>query len=225
MISIIIPVLNEEKHIQTTLQAIERTPDIEIIVVDGGSTDHTVKLAKECNVIVISISQKGRARQMNAGAAIASGEILLFLHADTRLPRGYAKMVRDTLTLPQTVAGAFALKIDGAMRSLRWVEKMVQWRSRFCSLPYGDQALFCKTSTFFELGKFPDLLFMEDFEFVRTLRKAGRIRIVPHAVLTSGRRWQKLGVVKTTAINQIIIIGYFFGVSPHRLARWYRTFQ
>ncbi|MEM9537942.1 MAG: TIGR04283 family arsenosugar biosynthesis glycosyltransferase [Cyanobacteria bacterium P01_E01_bin.42] len=225
MIYIIIPVLNEEQQIQTTLLAIERSPDIEIIVVDGGSTDDTVQLAKECDVIAISTSQQGRARQMNAGAAIASGDILLFLHADTRLPRGYAKMVRETLALPQTVAGAFELKIDGRMRSLRWVEKMVQWRSRFFSLPYGDQALFCKTSTFFELGEFPDLLFMEDFEFVRTLRKAGRIRIISHAVLTSGRRWQKLGVWKTTAINQIIIIGYFFGVSPDRLARWYRTFQ
>lgn len=225
MISIIIPVLNEEKHIQATLRAIEQTPDIEIIVVDGGSTDDTVNLAKECDVIAISASQKGRARQMNAGAAIASGEILLFLHADTRLPRGYASMVRDTLALPQTVAGAFELKIDGAMRSLRWVEKMVQWRSHFCSLPYGDQALFCKTSTFYELGQFPDLPFMEDFAFVRTLNKIGRIRIVPHPVLTSSRRWQKLGVGKTTAINQIIILGYLVGVSPHRLARWYRLFQ
>ena len=225
MISLIIPVLNEAERIQTTLLAIERTPDMEIIVVDGGSTDETVKRAKECNVIVISSPQKGRARQMNAGAAIASGDILLFLHADTRLPRGYPQMVRDTLALPQTVAGAFELQIEGKMLSLRWIEAMVRWRSHFCSLPYGDQALFLKASIFRELGQFPDLPFMEDFEFVRILRKRGRIRIVPHPVLTSGRRWQKLGVWKTTAINQIVIIGYFLGVSPHRLARWYRVMR
>jgi rSAM/selenodomain-associated transferase 2 len=225
VISIIIPVLNEAKTIQTTLLAIEKTPDCEIIVVDGGSIDNTVDLAKECGAIVIVSSHPGRAQQMNAGAAIASGEILLFLHADTRLPQGYSQMIGDTLARPQTIAGAFELKIEGQRRSLRWVEKMVKWRSHFCSLPYGDQALFLKATTFQELGKFPTLPIMEDFEFIRKLRKVGRICIVPHAVLTSGRRWQKLGVLKTTAINQIIIIGYFIGVSPHRLAQWYRTLQ
>ena len=225
MISIIIPVLNEAKTIQTTLLALERTPDLEIIGVDGGSEDNTLELAKKCGVMVISCDRPGRAKQMNAGVAISSGEILVFLHADTRLPREYAQMIRDTLARPQTIAGAFTLKIEGQMRSLRWVEKMVNWRSHFCSLPYGDQALFLKTRTFQELGGFPEIPLMEDFEFVRKLRKAGRIGIVSYPVLTSGRRWQKLGVFKTTAINQAIILGYFLGVSPARLAQWYRTFR
>ncbi|MEA5468953.1 TIGR04283 family arsenosugar biosynthesis glycosyltransferase [Spirulina sp. 06S082] len=225
MISIIIPVLNEAKTIQTTLLTLEKSPSLEIIVVDGGSEDDTLKLAQEWGAITISSPQTGRAKQMNTGAAIASGEILLFLHADTHLPRGYAKMVQDTLGRSQAIAGAFELKIAGEMRALRWVERMVNLRSHYCSLPYGDQSLFLKATTFQDLGGFPDIPLMEDFEFVRQLRKAGRIYIVPHPVLTSGRRWQKLGVLKTTAINQVIILGYFLGVSPYRLAQWYRTFQ
>jgi rSAM/selenodomain-associated transferase 2 len=159
---------------------------------------------------------------MNAGAAVASGDILLFLHADTHLPTSFDTLVRQALQNAGTVAGAFELRIDAQLRGLRLVEKMVNMRSHFLSMPYGDQAIFLKAATFHDLGGFPDLPIMEDFELMLGLRRQGRITIVPAPVVTSGRRWQKLGVVKTTLINQLIIAGYFLGVPPAQLVRWYR---
>jgi rSAM/selenodomain-associated transferase 2 len=159
---------------------------------------------------------------MNAGAAVATGEILLFLHADTHLPTQFERLVRQALQNAGTVAGAFELKIDAQLRGLRLVERMVNVRSRFLSMPYGDQAIFLKATVFHEIGGFPDLPIMEDFELMLRLKRLGRITIVPAPVLTSGRRWQKLGVVKTTLINQLIIAGYFLGIPPAQLVRWYR---
>ncbi len=228
-ISIIIPVLNEAATIQETLTKFENASEVEVIVVDGGSRDDTVAIAmrvgkaiaKSLRIEVISAAA-GRARQMNAGAAVASGDILLFLHADTHLPTSFDTLVRQALQNAGTVAGAFELRIDAQLRGLRLVEKMVNMRSHFLSMPYGDQAIFLKAATFHDLGGFPDLPIMEDFELMLGLRRQGRIMIVPAPVVTSGRRWQKLGVVKTTLINQLIIAGYFLGVPPAQLVRWYR---
>lgn len=220
-ITIVIPVLNEAGMIQTTLQRLLDEPDIEVIVVDGGSEDKTVELAWEMGVKVI-ICPGGRARQMNAGAEAATGDMLLFLHADTQLPYRYPAIVEQVLRTPQTIAGAFELKIDGEERSLRLVERMVNWRSRFLSLPYGDQAIFLKVSVFQEMGGFPDLPIMEDFELISRLKRRGKIAIAHPPVLTSARRWQRLGVWRTTLINQLIILGYFLGVPPIQLRRLYR---
>ncbi|MGD2180872.1 TIGR04283 family arsenosugar biosynthesis glycosyltransferase [Lusitaniella coriacea] len=221
-LSVIIPALNEAATLLKTLHYTQIGADLEIIVVDGGSEDNTIELAQNAGVKVISSPKTGRAQQMNAGAAIATGDILLFLHADTHLPLGYDEMIREALSHPKTIAGAFELAIDGKGLPLRWVEKMVNARSRVLQFPYGDQALFLKTSVFLELGGFPNLPIMEDFEFIRQLKGQGRITILPAKVLTSGRRWQKLGVFKTTLINQTIILGYFLGVPPTTLRRWYR---
>ncbi len=228
-ISIIIPVLNEAATIQETLTRLDEATNIEVIVVDGGSRDETVAianhlsktLAKSLNIKIISTAA-GRARQMNAASAIATGDILLFLHADTHLPTGFDTLVRQALQNPGTIAGAFELRIDAQLRGLRLVEKMVNVRSRFLSMPYGDQAIFLKAATFHDVGGFPDIPIMEDFEMMLRLRRRGRIAIVRASVLASGRRWQKLGVVKTTLINQLIIAGYFLGVPPAQLVRWYR---
>jgi len=225
-ISIVIPVLNEANSLPKILSI--RATDIEIIIVDGGSQDETIEIAKSSGVKVLQ-SNPGRAIQMNAGAAIASGEILLFLHADTRLPLGFDRMIRETLSnaLPSAhvgvCAGAFQLKIDATLPGVRWVEWGVNLRSRYFQLPYGDQAIFLYSKTFHAIGGFPNLPIMEDFEFVRILQQKGKIAIVPHAVLTSGRRWQKLGVFRTTIVNQIVILAYLLGVSPHRIHQWYRT--
>ncbi|MBD1932886.1 MULTISPECIES: TIGR04283 family arsenosugar biosynthesis glycosyltransferase [Cyanophyceae] len=221
-ISVIIPVLNEASRIRLNLASFEKTTNVEVIVVDGGSQDETVAIAKSLGVQVLSTAA-GRDRQMNVGAKVATGDILLFLHADSRLPFGFDAMVRQALAERGTIAGAFELKIDARMRSLRLVEKMVNWRSRFLHLPYGDQAIFLKASVFHEIGGFPNLPIMEDFEFILRLRRLGNVTLVPASVLTSARRWQKLGVLKTTLINQIVIIGYFLGFSPSRLAEFYRT--
>jgi rSAM/selenodomain-associated transferase 2 len=228
-ISIIIPILNEATTIEETLIRLQDASEVEVIVVDGGSRDETVAIAKcvgkvlkkslPINVISAAAS---RARQMNAGAAAATGDILLFLHADTHLPIGFDTLVRQALQNPGTIAGAFELRINAQLLGLRLIEKMVNVRSRFFSMPYGDQAIFLKATIFHEIGGFPEIPIMEDFEFMLRLRHQGRIALVPAPVLTSGRRWQKLGVVKTTLINQLIIVGYFLGVSPEQLIRWYR---
>jgi rSAM/selenodomain-associated transferase 2 len=217
-ISIVIPVLNEAPHLQKTLSI--QAPDVEIIVVDGGSQDETVAIAQSFGVKVLQ-SDPGRATQMNAGAKIASGEILLFLHADTRLPDGFDQMIRDALKV--ALAGAFQLRIDANQTGIRWIERGVNWRSRYLQLPYGDQALFLRTETFQKIGGFPPLPIMEDFEFVRTLRQLGKIVILPKPVITSGRRWQKLGVFRTTIVNQIVIFAYLMGISPTRIQAWYRS--
>lgn len=220
-VSVIIPVLNEAALIDATLRHIPPTEDIEVIVVDGGSRDHTADIAAASGVRVIHTAA-GRARQMNAGAATARAEILLFLHADTRLPADFARLVDETLSRPGVIAGAFRLRIDSLRRSLRLIETLANFRSRHLEAPYGDQALFLRADRFRTAGGFSDLPIMEDFEFVRRLRRWGRIAIIRAAAVTSGRRWERLGILRTTLINQTIILAYALGVSPERLARWYR---
>ncbi|MGI8504672.1 MAG: TIGR04283 family arsenosugar biosynthesis glycosyltransferase [Hassallia sp.] len=220
-ISIIIPVLNEAENIRQAIACTQPSTNIEVIVVDGGSEDDTYKIADDLDVTIIS-SVPDRAVQMNKGARLANGDILLFLHADTRLPAGYDVMIRTVLQKTGTVAGAFALRIDAEVASLRLVEWGVNMRSRFWQMPYGDQAIFLTKETFNKIGNFPELPFMEDFEIMRRLKRIGRITIIPVPVITSARRWLQKGIWKTTLINQIIIIAYLLGVPPQRLIRWYR---
>lgn len=222
ILSIIIPVLNEAAIIVKTIARLQGNSDIEIIVVDGGSKDRTVTLAQQQGVKVITAAKVGRAWQMNEGAAIATGKILLFLHVDTQLPRKYLDLIYQTMAQPQVIAGAFELAIDGRARSLRVIEFLVKLRSRFLSLPYGDQALFVTQEVFKDMGGFADLPIMEDFEFVQRLKRRGKVAIAPASVITSGRRWQKLGVFKTTLINQLVILGYYWGISPIKLRNFYR---
>jgi rSAM/selenodomain-associated transferase 2 len=221
-LSVILPVLNEASTLPAVLARVGAGTNVEAIAVDGGSADATPSVARDWGADTVLSASGGRARQMNAGAAAATGAILLFLHADTRLPAGYDALARDALAAPAAIAGAFPLAIAGRGWGLRLVEAGVNGRSRWCALPYGDQALFLKTSTFWALGGFPELPIMEDFELVRRLRQRGRIALAPAPVVTSGRRWQQLGVVQTTLINQAIIAGYVAGISPQRLRRWYR---
>jgi rSAM/selenodomain-associated transferase 2 len=220
-ISIIIPVLNEAENIRQAIACTQLSTNIEVIVVDGGSQDDTHKIASDLKVTIIS-SLPGRAVQMNKGATLAKGDILLFLHADTRLPTGFDVMIRTALQPTGTVAGAFALGIDAEVASLRLVEWGVNMRSHFWQMPYGDQAIFLTKETFNKIGNFPELPFMEDFEIMRRLKRIGRITIIPVPVITSARRWLQKGIWKTTLINQIIIIAYLLGVPPQRLIRWYR---
>jgi hypothetical protein len=220
-LSVVVPAFNEENRINPVVQSIRQTALIEIIVVDGGSDDRTVDRAMELGVTVLQTAL-GRSLQMNAGANAAAGKVLLFLHADTQLPSDFLIWIQQILMQPGTVAGAFELKIDGVQPGLRWVEWGVKWRSRLLQLPYGDQAIFVPAEIFQQTGGFPDLPIMEDFEWVRRLRHLGKIGIAPAPVLTSGRRWQQVGIWRTTWINQLVIAAYFLGLSPDRIARWYR---
>jgi rSAM/selenodomain-associated transferase 2 len=222
-ISIIIPTLNEVETLRKNLNSITATSqiEIEIIVVDSSSHDKTQNIANIFDVKIIPSRQRNRAYQMNLGAAAASGKILIFLHADTLLPSDYWQLVGEILASPQTVAGAFELGIDGGQKFFRLIEMAVNWRSRFLSLPYGDQAIFIKAEIFRQVGGFAQLPIMEDYELVKRLQKLGKIRIAPAKVLTSSRRWQKLGICRTTAINQGIILGYHLGIPATELARWY----
>ncbi|MEH2162844.1 MAG: TIGR04283 family arsenosugar biosynthesis glycosyltransferase [Nostoc sp.] len=220
-IYIIIPTLNEAGNIKEAIATTQPNTNIEVIIVDGGSKDDTIEIAKSLNVKVIS-SSPSRAVQMNTGAIAATGEILLFLHADTRLPIGFDEMIRTALQQPGIVAGAFKLRIDASLLSLRWVELGVNLRSHFCQMPYGDQAIFLTKEVFQQIGGFPELPIMEDFELIRRLKPIGRIVIIPTPVLTSARRWLQKGVFKTTLLNQIVIIAYLLGVSPERIRSWYR---
>lgn len=220
--SVIIPTLDEASRIQDALKALQSLDkEVEIIVVDGGSRDGTAEKAKASGVKVLT-AEPGRARQMNAGAEAATGGILLFLHADTRLPEGYGALVRAALNKPGIAAGAFRFRLDGSGGAYRVLERLVNWRARVLDMPYGDQALFMKARVFRELGGFPDLAIMEDFEMIRRLRRRGQLCIVPAAAVTSARRWERRGFLMTTLLNQVMIAGYILGVPPRVLARLYR---
>lgn len=221
-ISVIIPTLNEAENLEATLSGLIDLPGVEVIVVDCGSSDGTVDIAKSFGVQIIS-GRSGRANQMNVGAQAANGEILLFLHADTILPLGFEQLIRQAMTDKNAIAGAFHLSIKARGIGVRFIEKMANYRAKYLQMPYGDQALFVSSKVFEEMGGFPDIPLMEDFAFVRKLRKKGCLKILPPAVVTSGRRWKKLGVFRTTCTNQIIILGYLLGLSPKRLYRWYRN--
>jgi GT2 family glycosyltransferase len=148
--------------------------------------------------------------------------VLLFLHGDTRLPEQFENKVLTALTRKGVSAGAFTLGIDSNDWGLRFIERVANWRARLFKMPYGDQALFVSRQLFFEIGGFADYPIMEDFEFVRRLKKKGAIAILPESVKTSPRRWQNFGIFKTWLLNQIIVVAYFIGIPPRRLAFWYR---
>ncbi len=220
-VSVIIPTLNEPANVTAAIESARAGHPHEIIVVDGGSTDDTRGIAKAAGACVIQ-SGPGRARQMNAGAARASGNVLLFLHADTLLPEAWTPRVSETLARPKVAAGAFRFRIAEDFPG-RWI---VEWttdlRSRWFQMPYGDQGLFLRRSVFEELGGYADLPMMEDYELVTRLRPRGRLVTLAEAVRTSGRRWRRMGVIRVTLINKLMIAGFRMGVSPLTLARWYR---
>lgn len=223
-LSIIIPVLNEEKCLPQCLQVIPKQEDIEVIVIDGGSCDKSMAIAKQygCrNEIVVG----GRAKQLQRGAAIAQGNALLFLHGDCLLPTNFVTVIKETLEQDDVSCGAFSLAINA--QGLKY--KIVSWganlRSRRSNLPYGDQGLFMKKTIYDRAGGFPTMPIMEDYVFVRNLAQFGRIITSPEKITTSARRWQNLGVIRTTLINQAIIIGYTFGVNPKRLCTLYNRLR
>jgi len=220
VISVVIPALNEATNIAETIESATSGAK-EVIVVDGGSTDETVATAEAAGARVIT-ADANRSRQMNKGAEVATSDVLLFLHADTRLPAHYRGAVERAVYSRGVAAGAFSFGIDGARMKHRIVERVVALRCRLSSLPYGDQAIFVRTKTFSEMGGFADMPIMEDYEIMRRLRGYGRIITLREKAQTSGRRWQERGWLSTTVINQLVVAGYHLGVPLERLERWYR---
>ena len=221
-LSVIIPTLNEAPRIAATLAKVGK-PDhrLEILLADGGSTDDTVSLAEAWGCRVLTDIHRGRAAQQNAAAAVATGDRLLFLHADTWLPDDYRTQIDESFDAG-AIAGAFRLRIDDKRWRFRWLEWSVFCRSSLLKLPYGDQAIFVDAKSFYALDGFRPMQIMEDFELVRRIQRLGRMQLVDRAVVTSARRWQKKGLIKTTLINQLCILAYYCGIDNRRIARWYR---
>ncbi len=220
-ISVIIPALNEAACIGDTLKSVKSGCNVEIIVADGGSTDATSTIAKTHGATVL-LCGRGRARQANEAARHAQGNILLFLHADTRLPDGWDVLVTEALETPGVIAGAFAFATDYNVPVMRPVAALVNFRSRRFQRPYGDQGLFLYSDTFRQQGGYPEIPLMDDLELVRRLARRGRIAILPVPAITSGRRWRNRGILRTMLINQCCVVGNWLGISTQTLATWYR---
>ncbi len=219
-LSIVIPALNEQDRIRETLLHTNGVEPGECIVVDGGSFDRTVERA-EAQGARVFLSRPGRGPQMNLGAENASGSILLFLHADTQLPPEYSKFIRSQLLDPAVIGGYFRLHLVPRTLPMRLKDWTANLRTRIFRLPFGDQAYFIRASVFHLVQGFPDIPLMEDIEFIRKLRKLGKLVCIPSPVATSARRFLRKGGFLSTLRNKAIFIGYRIGVPPQRLVRWY----
>ena len=219
-ISVVIPVLNEEKTIAENLAALMAlTPD-EVIVVDGGSADRTREISAQAGATVTRCAP-GRALQMNCGAQHATGDILLFLHADTRLPAAAFPDIIAALEDARYLGGRFDVELDGDHWLLKLIGAMINQRSRITKVATGDQAIFVRRNVFARVGGFPDIPLMEDIAFCRALKRLGRIACLRSKVLTSARRWETEGVWRTVIKMWTLKLLYFAGVSPVKLKRFY----
>jgi rSAM/selenodomain-associated transferase 2 len=223
MLTIVIPVLNEAARLPETLAQLAgmRARGVEVIVVDGGSTDDSVAVAHATGVRTLG-AQTGRARQMNAGAAAATGDALLFLHADTTLPPGADTIVLDALGRTSHAWGRFDVMIEGRPWVLRVVAAMMNLRSRLTGIATGDQAMFVTRRAFDTVGGFPEQPLMEDIELSRRLLELSSPACLRHKVCTSGRRWETRGVWRTIALMWRLRFAYWRGTPPDELARMYR---
>jgi len=220
-LSVVVPMLNEAAAIASTLDALRRgAPDAELIVVDGGSTDASVAIARPLCDALIDAS-RGRAQQMNAGARASHGDALVFVHADTIVPPTFAADIASALSDPAVVGGRFDVRLDASALPYRIIGAMISIRSRISRTGTGDQAIFVRRDVFDSLGGFPELELCEDLEFSRRLKRAGRIACLRTRVTTSARRWNRDGVARTVVKMWLIRAMYLMGVPPARLKRMY----
>lgn len=221
-ISIVIPVLNEAALVVQNLPALQplRATGHELILVDGGSDDTTVPLSEPFADQTIR-SSKGRSRQMNKGAMIAKGEILLFLHIDTLLPEGVDQLIVNGMETEKRGWGRFDVRLSGGHLLFRIIEWLMNWRSRITGLATGDQAIFVQKQLFKTVGGFPDIDLMEDIALSKSLKKHEPPLCLPQRVTTSSRRWEEKGIVRTILLMWFLRGAYFFKVNPNRLAKFY----
>jgi rSAM/selenodomain-associated transferase 2 len=220
-LSVIVPMLDEESAIAATLDAARiGAPKAEIVVVDGGSTDRCVAIARpRCDILIQG--PRGRARQMNSGAAAASGETLVFVHADTIVPRTFARDIEAALADASIVGGRFDVAFNTSASVYDVIAAMISLRSRLTRSATGDQAIFVRRAVFERLGGFPDIELCEDVDFARRMRRIGRVACLRSRVITSARRWQRDGVLRTIFRMWIIKSLFLAGVSPAWLKRHY----
>ncbi|MBI3810165.1 MAG: TIGR04283 family arsenosugar biosynthesis glycosyltransferase [Nitrospirae bacterium] len=221
-ISVIIPTLHEEKTLPGTLARLRHPAFSEVLVVDGGSRDRTLADVALANPLTrIMNAPTGRARQMNAGAAVSKGELLLFLHADTLLPTTAAQDITRAMADTRIAGGRFDARLVPD-RGLLWVVgRMMSWRSRLTGIATGDQAIFVRRKVFEDLGGFPDIPIMEDIAFSLRLKQAGQVAALHSCVMTSGRRWERHGAIRTIVLMWWLRLLFYLGVSPARLTRMY----
>jgi rSAM/selenodomain-associated transferase 2 len=220
-LSIIMPVLNEAAGIEIALRTLAPycTRGVELIVADGGSSDGTLDLARSLADRVV-IAQRGRAAQMNAGAAAATGDVLLFLHADTQLPNDADRLVCDGLETSCRVWGRFDIHIEGD-GIFRLIAAMMNARSRLTGIATGDQAMFMTRAAFVTVGGFPEIALMEDITMSARLKRLSRPMCLRECAATSGRRWRKHGVLRTVLLMWRLRLAYFLGADPEKLAQVY----
>ncbi len=220
-LSIIIPVLNEAASIGQLLAALSGKAKVEIIVVDGGSQDATLALAKQYPCQVLRSPIRGRAAQLNFGARAAKGEILLFLHADTRLPENFVTLVDAAMRESPKVWGRFDVHLSGERLMFRVIETLMNWRSRLSGIATGDQAMFVKRSVFNDVGGFENIPLMEDIALSRALKRVGPPLCLRQRVTTSSRRWEEKGVWRTILLMWRLRLAYYLGASPQELVKQY----
>lgn len=218
-VSIIIPTLNEAGCLADTLRSLRELAPCEILVVDGGSSDDTLRQARAADRVLIAPA--GRAAQMNHGAAHAAGDVLLFLHADGTLGRGALVDAERLLARPGVAAGCYRMTVTSPRWVYRLIDAAATARVRWAGVAYGDQGLFVRREVFARVGGFPALRFMEDVFVSERLRREGRLVVAPSRVFVSDRRWRRVGVVRQTLRNWALTALALGGVHPDRLARYY----
>lgn len=221
-LAVIVPTLDEAANLAVLLpRLLTELPGAELVVADGGSRDDSRAVATRFPGVRWIATPQGRARQMNAGARAAGGDVLLFLHADTRLPADAGTAIARALADPRVVGGRFDVRLDSPRPLLRVVETLMNVRSRLTGISTGDQAIFVRRDVFEALGGYLDIPLMEDIELSRRLKRRGRLAALRLRVTTSARKWEREGPLRTIVLMWTLRLAYLLGVSPARLHRWY----